>query len=114
MNFDNLFLMFLHVIIRSRFPDSLKLVKECDLYDRNISSQFCVGDKFLLSVLILTWIKNFFISVYCWRMTAEKRIPIRPFRDWFEKENFRFGVMYIEITQQISVRQATDSHLTAE
>lgn len=52
--------------------------------------------------------------INCWRMTAEKRIPIRPFRDWFEKENFRFGVMYIEITQQISVRQATDSHLTAE
>ena len=52
--------------------------------------------------------------IYCWRMTAEKRIPIRPLRDWFEKENFRFGVMYIEITQQISVRQATDSHLTAE
>lgn len=54
MNFDDLFLMFLHVIIRSRFPDSLKLVKECNLYDRNTSSQFCVGDKFLLSVLILT------------------------------------------------------------
>ena len=53
--------------------------------------------------------------INCWRMTAEKRIPIRPFRDWFEKENlFRFEVMYIEITQQISVRQATDSHLTAE